>query len=169
MHMSFDYLIFPAFDSNNDDDDDESADDMEESEEEDEAYEEEEVKKAPEPEPEPPKQPEPEPEPEPESESESEAEPETRRSQPTRASTRSTHSTKKVIEEESSDSESSSSSEEEQEWGMESFDTQKLVQSEADKEYLDSLPELEREAILAERFEKLKSEADMKKALRENK
>mmetsp|Transcript_28147 Transcript_28147/g.57693 ORF Transcript_28147/g.57693 Transcript_28147/m.57693 type:complete len:965 (+) Transcript_28147:104-2998(+) len=153
--------------ANDDDDDDDSADDMEESEEEDEAYEEEEVKKAPEPEPEPPKQP--EPEPEPESESEAEAEPETRRSQPTRASTRSTRSTKKVIDEESSDSESSSSSEEEQEWGMESFDTQKLVQSEADKEYLDSLPELEREAILAERFEKLKSEADMKKALRENK
>jgi RNA polymerase-associated protein RTF1 len=44
-----------------------------------------------------------------------------------------------------------------------------LVKGAEDKKYLDSLPELERENILAERFEKLKSEADMKKALRENK
>ena len=130
----------------------ESADDMEESE--DEAYEE---PKAPSPKPTPSKKL------EPESESESESEPEPE------LPTRSTRSTKKIIDKGSSDSESSSSSEEEQEWDMETFDTQKLVQNETDKEYLDSLPELEREAILAERFEKLKSEADMKKALRENK
>jgi RNA polymerase-associated protein RTF1 len=52
---------------------------------------------------------------------------------------------------------------------METFDTQKLMQGADDKKYLDSLPELEREGILAERFETLKSEADMKKAIRENK
>ena len=46
---------------------------------------------------------------------------------------------------------------------------QKLVKNEEDRKQLDKMTELEREAILAERFEKLKSEADMKKALRENK
>ena len=34
---------------------------------------------------------------------------------------------------------------------------------------MDSLPELEREAILGERFEKLKEQYDMKKAMREAK
>jgi RNA polymerase-associated protein RTF1 len=62
-----------------------------------------------------------------------------------------------------------SSSEEELELDMETFDTQALVESEEDKKYLDSLPEFEREAILGERFEKLKAAADMKKALRESK
>jgi RNA polymerase-associated protein RTF1 len=62
-----------------------------------------------------------------------------------------------------------SSSEDERELDMETFDTHELVQGEEDQKYLDSLPELEREAILGERFEKLKSAADMKKALRESK
>ena len=33
-----------------------------------------------------------------------------------------------------------------------------------DQKYLDSLPEIERELILVQRFEKIKAEADMKKA-----
>lgn len=65
--------------------------------------------------------------------------------------------------------ESDESSDDERELDMETFDTQELVQGEEDQKYLDSLPELEREAILGERFEKLKSAADMKKALRESK
>ena len=67
------------------------------------------------------------------------------------------------------DDDDSESSEEEEEWDMETYDMQKLVTDEDDKKYLDSMTELERENILAERFEKLKQEADMKKALRENK
>ena len=61
------------------------------------------------------------------------------------------------------------SSDEERELDMETFDTQTLVKDDADRKYLDSLPELEREAILGDRFEKLKAEQDMKKALRESK
>lgn len=61
------------------------------------------------------------------------------------------------------------SSDEERELDMETFDTQNLVKDEEDRKYLDSLPEFEREAILGERFEKLKAEQDMKKALREAK
>jgi hypothetical protein len=68
--------------------------------------------------------------------------------------------------EESSEEESS---DEEAELDMETFDTQRLVKDEEDQKYLDSLPEIEREAILAERFEKRKAELDMKKALRESK
>lgn len=83
----------------------------------------------------------------------------------TRASARA-KAAKKVM---SSDSDSDSSSEEELELDFETFDTQKLVQNDDDKKYLDSLPELEREAILAERFDELKKQADIKKALRENK
>lgn len=67
------------------------------------------------------------------------------------------------------DMDESSSSEEERELDMETFDTQALVENEEDQKYLDSLPEFEREAILGERFEKLKAAADMKKALRESK
>ena len=58
--------------------------------------------------------------------------------------------------------------EDEREWDMETFDTRMLVQGAEDERYLESLPELERENILAGRFEKLKCEADMKKAIREN-
>lgn len=72
---------------------------------------------------------------------------------------------KKAVE----DMDESSSEEEELELDAETFDTQALVESEADQKYLDSLPEFEREAILGERFEKLKAAADMKKALRESK
>lgn len=68
--------------------------------------------------------------------------------------------------EESSNDESS---DEEQELDMETFDTQALVKGADDQKYLDSLPELEREAIMGERFEKLKNAADMKRALRESK
>ena len=59
-------------------------------------------------------------------------------------------------------------SEEEQELDVETFDATKLVRNDDDRKMLESLPELEREAILADRFEKLKNAADMKRALREN-
>mmetsp|Transcript_2865 Transcript_2865/g.6176 ORF Transcript_2865/g.6176 Transcript_2865/m.6176 type:complete len:679 (-) Transcript_2865:78-2114(-) len=59
--------------------------------------------------------------------------------------------------------------EEEQELDMETFDTSKLVHGDEDQKNLNSLPEFEREAILADRFEKLKNAADMKRALRQNK
>jgi RNA polymerase-associated protein RTF1 len=49
------------------------------------------------------------------------------------------------------------------------LDQSQLVKDEADRKYLDSLPEIEREAILAERFEQRKAELDMKQALRESK
>ncbi|CAJ1949813.1 unnamed protein product [Cylindrotheca closterium] len=71
------------------------------------------------------------------------------------------------VEEESEDEESSD--EEEAEFDNETFDPQKLVNDEEDQKYLDSLPELEREAILGERFEKRKADMDMKKALRDAK
>merc|ERR1712150_224814 len=57
----------------------------------------------------------------------------------------------------------------ERELDMETFDSQALVKDEEDQKYLDSLPEFERESILSERFEKLKNEQDMKKALRASK
>ena len=69
--------------------------------------------------------------------------------------------------EESEDEESSD--DEEAEFDNETFDPQKLVKDEEDQKYLDSLPELEREAILGERFEKRKADMDMKKALRDAK
>ena len=47
--------------------------------------------------------------------------------------------------------------------------SEELIQNEEDRKYLDSLPELDREAILAERFEKLKDAQDMKKAIRDAK
>jgi len=159
--------------------------DMEESSSEEE--EDEPPKKEEPPKPEPPKPVAKQPEPEVEESEESEFEPDPpkggRGRPPARAAaTRATRSAKEAAkkeisseeeegeegEEQDSDS-SDDSSDEEQEWDMETFDTQKLVEGKDDKKYLDSLPELERENILAERFEKLKSEADMKKALRENK
>jgi hypothetical protein len=54
----------------------------------------------------------------------------------------------------------------EQEWDINTFDTQKLVTGEDDKKYLGTLSEMKLEMILAERFDKLKSEADMKMAVR---
>lgn len=66
------------------------------------------------------------------------------------------------------DDDGSDSSDEERELDMETFDTQTLVKDDEDKKMLDALPELEREAILGERFEKLKAQQDMKKALRES-
>jgi len=57
------------------------------------------------------------------------------------------------------------SSDEEQE--LDINNTEALIRDDEDRKYLDSLPELEREAILGERFEKLKAEQDMKKAIRE--
>ena len=65
------------------------------------------------------------------------------------------------------ESDEDDSSDEEME--MDTEDPQKLIKDEEDQKYLDSLPELEREAILADRFEKMKNEADMKRALRESK
>lgn len=102
-------------------------------------------------------------------ESEPEPAPPKRRGRPPRAAaTRASARAKTAKKVMSSDSESDSS-EEELELDFETFDTQKLVQNDDDKKYLDSLPELEREAILAERFDELKKQADIKKALRENK
>ena len=62
-----------------------------------------------------------------------------------------------------------SSSEEENELDFEKLDPQSFVRDEEDQKYLDSLPEVRREAILNERFEELKNKEDMKKALREAK
>ena len=59
------------------------------------------------------------------------------------------------------------SSDEEME--LDENNTEALIKDEEDRKYLDSLPELEREAILGERFEKLKEQYDMKKAMREAK
>jgi RNA polymerase-associated protein RTF1 len=61
------------------------------------------------------------------------------------------------------------SSEEEMELDMETLDQSQLIKDEADRKHLESLPEIEREAILAERFEQRKAEHDMKQALRESK
>ncbi|ACI64902.1 predicted protein [Thalassiosira pseudonana CCMP1335] len=165
-------ILRPATKVASADEKEDSADDMEESDEEEEE-EEKVVEKAPTPAPAPvakakpaaAKAPAKKKEPEPEVEVEPEQP--KRRGRPARAAaarpTRSTRSAKKVVDD------SDDSSDEELELDMDTYDTQKLVQGDDDKKYLDSLPELEREAILAERFEKLKSEADMKKALRENK
>jgi RNA polymerase-associated protein RTF1 len=71
--------------------------------------------------------------------------------------------------EESDDDGDSSSSEEEVELDMETLDQSHLIKDDEDRKYLDSLPEIEREAILAERFEQRKAELDMKQALRESK
>jgi RNA polymerase-associated protein RTF1 len=43
------------------------------------------------------------------------------------------------------------------------------VEDEEDQKMLDALPEIQREAILGERFEKLKNADDMKRALRVSK
>jgi RNA polymerase-associated protein RTF1 len=73
--------------------------------------------------------------------------------------------------EESSEDESSEDefSEDEKELDLETLDEKQLIENEADSKHLDSLPEVERESILAERFEKLKAAQEMKIALRENK
>jgi RNA polymerase-associated protein RTF1 len=97
--------------------------------------------------------------------------PTTKRS--TRTTTRARTSQKKEVDDMEESSEDSSDddfdSEEEQELDMETFNYNRLIEDEADQKMLDSLPEIERESILAERFEKFKNAADMKKALRENK
>lgn len=62
-----------------------------------------------------------------------------------------------------------SDSEEEMEMDMDTLDQSQLVKGDEDRKYLDSLPEIEREAILAERFEQRKAEHDMRQALRESK
>jgi hypothetical protein len=67
------------------------------------------------------------------------------------------------------DDEEESDSEEEMEMDMETLDQSQLIKGEEDRNYLDSLPEIEREAILAERFEQRKAEHDMRQALRESK
>lgn len=77
--------------------------------------------------------------------------------------------TKKVAQAVESDDDDDDSSDEEAELDMATFDTQRLVRDEEDQKYLDSLPELEREAILGERFEKAKADMDMKKALKDAK
>lgn len=73
--------------------------------------------------------------------------------------------------EESSEESSSEEefSEDDRELDMETLNEKELIEDEADQKYLDSLPEIERESILAGRFEKLKAAADMKRALKEDK
>ena len=56
-----------------------------------------------------------------------------------------------------------------EELDMETFDTAKLIRSEADRKKLEAMPEFEREAELAERFDRLKNELDMKRALQQDK
>jgi len=73
---------------------------------------------------------------------------------------------KKIEADDMEESEDESSDEELE---LEDGALQSLVKDDTDQKYLDSLPEIEREAILGERFEKRKAEVDMKKALREAK
>ena len=68
--------------------------------------------------------------------------------------------------EESDDDESS---EEEFDMDMDNMDQNQLIKDEEDRKHLESLNDLEREAILGERFEQRKKEHDMKVALREAK
>ena len=56
-----------------------------------------------------------------------------------------------------------------EELDMETFDTTRLIKDEADRKRLEKMPEFEREAELADRFEKLKNELDMKRALQQDK
>lgn len=74
-----------------------------------------------------------------------------------------------MSESESSLEQSSSSDEEEDELDVDKMDPSVLIKDDDDHQYLQSLPEFEREAILGERFEKLKNERDMRKALRDAK
>ena len=72
---------------------------------------------------------------------------------------------KAVVEEDFGDDDISS----DEEMELDENNTDALIKDEEDRKYLESLPELEREAILADRFEKAKAEQDMKKVLREAK
>jgi len=92
---------------------------------------------------------------------EEEFQPEPEKKQPGRPGLR-TAATEDDMEE--SDDESS---EEEFDMDMENLDLNQLIKGEEDRKYLESLPEIEREAILAERFEERKNAFDMKRALRE--
>jgi len=56
-----------------------------------------------------------------------------------------------------------------EELDMETFDTARLVRDDADRRRLEAMPEFEREAELAERFDRLKNELDMKRALQQDK
>ena len=67
------------------------------------------------------------------------------------------------------DMEESEDESSDEELELEDGDLQSLVKDDTDQKYLNSLPEIEREAILGERFEKRKAEVDMKRALREAK
>uniref|UniRef100_A0A7S3QBD1 Plus3 domain-containing protein n=1 Tax=Chaetoceros debilis TaxID=122233 RepID=A0A7S3QBD1_9STRA len=69
----------------------------------------------------------------------------------------------------SSDSESESEAEFEGDMDMDKLDQDQLIENDADQKYLDALPEIERESILAQRFERLKDKNDMARALKENK
>ena len=68
-----------------------------------------------------------------------------------------------------SSSDEISSSDDDEELDVDKMDPSELIKDEEDQKYLLSLPEFEREAILGERFEKLKNERDMKKALKDAK
>jgi len=61
------------------------------------------------------------------------------------------------------------SSEEEMDTELGTLDQSQLITDEEDRKKLEAMPEFEREAILAERFDKRKAEHDMRQALREEK
>ena len=65
------------------------------------------------------------------------------------------------------DKESINEPDEDEDMDPEDLQQHHLIQGEADQTYLDSLPELEREEILAERYERRKNELEMKKVLRD--
>ena len=76
---------------------------------------------------------------------------------------------KKIVEESEEEfiGDDDMSSDDERE--MDINNPENLIKDETDRKYLDSLPELDREAILAERFDKAKEKQDMQKAMREAK
>jgi RNA polymerase-associated protein RTF1 len=76
---------------------------------------------------------------------------------------------KKVVEADTEIFGDDDMSSDDEEMELDENNTEALIQDEDDRKHLESLPELEREAILADRFEKLKAEQDMKKVLREAK
>jgi RNA polymerase-associated protein RTF1 len=79
---------------------------------------------------------------------------------------------KKTVREDSEDEDligDDDVSSDEDEAELDIHNTEALIQDEEDRKILEALPELQREAVLAERFDKLKAAQDMKKAMREAK
>ena len=84
--------------------------------------------------------------------------------------TRQTRTKKPIPESDDMDeSDDEESSEEEMDMDFETLDQSKLIRDEDDRKKLESMPEIEREAILAQRFDEQKAKHDMRQALRESK